>query len=433
MAEQSETKELIVPALFQPLYCDRESDIFLITGGRYSAKTHNLKQYLAIALMQPEYFRAICTRYNFGAIRDSIRPAIIDTIDEFNWRGFFEIQPDRIIHRQSGNCIVFKGLKKSELTQQKGKAYQGFNVFIVEEAQEWTRGDEFFEWFRSFRVEGQHNRAILVLNPTHREHWIHQKFYTDLRITDGFNGIDQSGMYVRYIHSSYRVCEKHLPPNILRELEALKESDPKAFQNIVEGGWLDDDDRALFRWEWIQRNRLDKKAAYGLREYIIVVDPAADGSEDHHDKHGILVMGADSDGTIYVCNDKTMHGSVADCANLAISLYKRYNASCIVVEKNNGGKWIATVFEQIDKYVSVKEVSASQGKIARMEPAAAYCQRDKIKFCGVYAELEGQLCSYTGAAGQRSPNNYDCLAWGYHYFSGRYGAVIEESSATGLF
>jgi len=105
------------------------------------------------------------------------------------------------------------------------------------------------------------------------------------------------------------------------------------------------------------------------------------------------------------------------------------------VEKNHGGKWLTTVFQQAQKdmgtSVRVETVHASDAKRARAEPIAVmydryssdgrplvlHCHRTwkdedgHIQVDEHMPELEDCMATFTGAAGEKSPDRLDSLVW----------------------
>jgi phage terminase large subunit len=52
---------------------------------------------------------------------------------------------------------------------------------------------------------------------------------------------------VCFIHTSYLDCLGHVPPDILRSFEYMKEHKPKRYSHVVLGGWLDKLEGVLLR------------------------------------------------------------------------------------------------------------------------------------------------------------------------------------------
>ena len=109
----------------------------------------------------------------------------------------------------------------------------------------------------------------------------------------------------------------------------------------------------------------------------------------------------------------------------------------LVVEKNHGGEWLRATFAQVMKELvkegripegrcpRVRLVHASQAKRTRAEPVSAMYERDVVRHCKMASrdnhgnldvqpmvELEDQMVTFVGAAGERSPDRLDSLTWG---------------------
>jgi hypothetical protein len=106
------------------------------------------------------------------------------------------------------------------------------------------------------------------------------------------------------------------------------------------------------------------------------------------------------------------------------------------VEKNHGGEWLRATFAQVMKELvkegripegrcpRVRLVHASQAKRTRAEPVSAMYERDVVRHCKMASrdlrggldmqsmvELEDQMVTFVGAAGERSPDRLDSLTW----------------------
>jgi len=73
---------------------------------------------------------------------------------------------------------------------------------------------------------------------------------------------------------------------------------------------------------------------------------------------------------------------------------------------------VSTVIGAVDAKAPVTLVHASRGKRTRAEPVAALYEQGRVSHVHPYPELEDQMCSYTGAAGEESPDRLDALVWG---------------------
>jgi hypothetical protein len=117
------------------------------------------------------------------------------------------------------------------------------------------------------------------------------------------------------------------------------------------------------------------------------------------------------DGHFYILQDASMLASrPKDWAETAIRVYYSWQADRIIAERNYGGDMVEETLRNVDEHVSYKDVNASRGKLVRAEPVLALFQQNKMHLVGTFPELEDELCSYTAAPGQKSPNRLDaCL------------------------
>ena len=157
--------------------------------------------------------------------------------------------------------------------------------------------------------------------------------------------------------------------------------------------------------------------AYRLREappiqrIVVAVDPAVSATESS-DEHGIIVAGLEGQRGV-VLEDASLSGSPNEWARRAVSLYRSWNADCIVIEVNQGGDMVAHTIRTIDPNVNIREVRASRGKHVRAEPIAALYEQGRVAHVGAFPELEAQMTQMTtsGYEGEGSPDRVDALVW----------------------
>jgi phage terminase large subunit len=220
--------------LFKRLYEDSNIDTFILTGGRFSAKSFTTSVFSGISLKDFQY-KILYTRYTLTSAQDSIIPEFLGGLESLNITEEFEVNRDRVKHFNNGE-VVFKGMKTSSGNQTAAlKSLKGFNCLIVDEAEEMPSQKDFEKIQLSIRHPSKPNISILILNPTTKEHWIYKKFFEDRGVNGGFNGVKDN---VCYIHTSYLDCIEHVPDNILLEFERMKATKPKEYNNVVLGGWL---------------------------------------------------------------------------------------------------------------------------------------------------------------------------------------------------
>lgn len=178
----------------------------------------------------------------------------------------------------------------------------------------------------------------------------------------------------------------------------------------IDGEMLMDVPGALWRREDVDKCRLDTSLAPPLAIVVVAIDPAVTAGVNA-DETGIIVAGVDDQGNGYVLEDLSGRHSPDTWARLAIAAYHRHQANALVAEVNQGGDLVTQTLRTIDPSVPVRSVRASRGKRSRAEPIAALYEQGRVCHVGAFAELEDQLCAFTGSPGDASPDRLDALVW----------------------
>jgi phage terminase large subunit-like protein len=178
----------------------------------------------------------------------------------------------------------------------------------------------------------------------------------------------------------------------------------------LNGEFLEDNPGALWHWENIEQNRL-QRAPQNLARIVVAIDPAVTSSEGA-DETGIVVCGCDDQRPphFYVLADLSTVASPDAWARRAVAAYRQYHVDRIIGETNNGGEMIEATLRHVDPNVGYAKVSATRGKALRAEPIAALYEQNRVHHCGSFAALETQLCEWTPDAGG-SPDRLDALVW----------------------
>jgi len=102
-------------------------------------------------------------------------------------------------------------------------------------------------------------------------------------------------------------------------------------------------------------------------------------------------------------------------------MYHEFRADRVVGEVNNGGDMVESTLRNVERGVSYMAVHATRGKIVRAEPVAALYEKGLVHHVGVFPQMEDEMCSFTGAESEDSPNRMDALVWALTYLSERPG------------
>jgi phage terminase large subunit-like protein len=145
-----------------------------------------------------------------------------------------------------------------------------------------------------------------------------------------------------------------------------------------------------------------------MARIVVGVDPNV---SEGNDAAGIVVDGLGNDGKGYTLADYSTDGGPNVWAARAVKAYHEMGADRIVAEANNGGDLVATVIRIHDPKVPVELVHAARGKRTRAEPVSALYEQGKWVHVEPFPELEDEMCSYTGAPGEDSPDRMDAHVW----------------------
>lgn len=218
----------------------------------------------------------------------------------------------------------------------------------------------------------------------------------------------------------------NLDPETLAELEADYDGTEEGRQEL-HGEVLDDVQGALFTRKLLE-SCLVPVPLPDLDRLCVAVDPAVEDDPEVNDATGYAVVGSG-----LPVHPDAMHPNLPHLYVLASAhdwlapepamkqagqLWDGYDADVVVVEANNGGKYLPAVLRIMCPGVPWRVVKApsSQGKLDRARPLKALAEQGRLHIIGYkQTQLGDELTTFTDAKGQASPNVLDAAAWGQHY------------------
>ncbi len=200
---------------------------------------------------------------------------------------------------------------------------------------------------------------------------------------------------------------RNLAPGVVEALSA-RYAGTRLGRQELDGEVLDDTPGALWTRAMIDSGQARNSPE--LRRVVVALDPsvAADGGGD---ECGIVVAGVDFEGRAWVLRDGSGNLSPADWSRRAVALAEEHAADCIVAESNQGGALVEQTLRAAGARTRVRLVHAARGKRARAEPVAALYEQGRVKHLPGLQRLEDELCTWSSAAGDPSPNRLDALVW----------------------
>ncbi len=242
----------------------------MITGGRGSGKSFGVTVFLTLLTMATG-FRVLFTRYTMVSAHLSIIPEFLEKIGLLGLDKIFSINKSEVVNTSTKSDIIFKGIKTASGNQTASlKSLQGVSCWVLDEAEELVDEDIFDTIDLSIRQKGVQNRIVLILNPTTKEHWIYKRFFENRGVEGGFNGIKDD---VCYIHSTYLDNVDNLSESYLKQINTIKNNNPKKYKHKILGGWLDKAEGVVFdNWSIGDFNPNNLQTSCGM-DFGFSIDP----------------------------------------------------------------------------------------------------------------------------------------------------------------
>ena len=247
-----------------------DSRYFVITGGRGSGKSYSLNSFLLLLTYEVGHV-ILFTRYTLTSANVSIIPEFLDKIETSGLNADFYITKDEIVNLKTGSKILFKGIKTSSGTQTASlKSLAGVTTWVLDEAEELTDESIFEKIDFSIRAKGIHNRVILILNPSTKEHFIYNKFFEGKGVDAGSNLVKGD---TTYIHTTYLDNIDNLSKSFISQVEDIKKRRPEKFKHQILGGWLNKAEGVVFsNWSFGEFNPDNLQTSCGM-DFGFSVDP----------------------------------------------------------------------------------------------------------------------------------------------------------------
>lgn len=175
------------------------------------------------------------------------------------------------------------------------------------------------------------------------------------------------------------------------------------------GGYMPSVEGSIWNREGLDRAwQAGRLAEGGWGRVVVGVDPSGGG-----DDVGIVVVAEYGDGAIVLEDATCPAQSPMAWATAVAKCVERWDADCVVAEKNFGGDMVESNLRAGNVQARVVLVHASRGKQVRAEPIAALYDQDRIRHKAQFPLMEAEMLSTTpaGYQGDDSPNRMDALVW----------------------
>lgn len=390
----------------------------MLAGGSRSGKTFQITRKIVQRALKAPTSRHAILRFRRGHVKQSI---VHDTFPTVMAKCFPAIDYDLNLgdlyaRLPGGSEVWFGGLDDKKRTEKilgtefssvflnecSQISYEARNMVVTRLAQKVTD-----------RATGLPLRLKMYydMNPPDKGHWTYKMFklFEDPESRQALSRDDFAFFRINPYDN-----QANLSDSYIKTLQALPERLRKRF---LDGEFRDASPFALFQDEWIERWRNIDDALPDMLRIVVSVDPSGADDTDNmeNDEIGIMVCGLGVDGNGYVLEDLTCKCSPEKWGKVATMAFERHSADRIVAEVNYGGAMVRAVVQAQRARTPFRPVTASRGKVVRAEPISTLVETGKIRFAGIFRELEDELCAFTthGYMGENSPNRADAMVWAF--------------------
>lgn len=210
-------------------------------------------------------------------------------------------------------------------------------------------------------------------------------------------------------------------PGFENRLKAYKKGSKHWRQDVL--GELVDFAGALFSNEMFVVPEF-KVPLKDLDRIVIGVDPATGGNSEDAGETGIVVCGKKNDPSnprapnFYLIDDLSKKCTPNEVVQTVIKAYKKYGASTLVVEGNQGGQWVESLIKNEAPNIRIKMVSAQKSKGARAEEVVAFYEQGRLFHREHFSELETQMVEFDPDSPRNrkgsSPDRLDAFVHAIH-------------------
>lgn len=395
---------------------------WLMLGGRGSGKTRpGAEDHCAYVATHP-FVRANLLAPTFADARDTCvegESGILATLERYGWRDGHEFTWNRSIgeinYVNGSKCKLFSAEKPARL-----RGPQHHRMWVDELAQVLRNAIDAWDMMKFGLRLGRNPQVVATTTP------LPMKAIIEL-VADPLTHVTRMRMMDNLAN---------LAPVAVEEMYK-KYGGTELGQQELEGKILTELPGALFKQKWINDSRLAElpdwyttpaglQAPFHIIRSVVAVDPAMgesdeNGNKEVGDETGIMVVGLGNDGHLYVLRDASLRDDPDVCVKTILALYDEFGCNEIIVETNNGGKWIPGFIrkqEELDgrtqRPANIEMITAKQGKVVRAETPSALYAQSRVHHVGLeedFQKLEDQLVTWLRSA-KKSPDRLDAVCYG---------------------
>lgn len=223
---------------YEPLYTTHAARVDLY-GGRGRGGSHEGTLYALQRLTTPVYYRIAFLRKIYKDVRSSLWADFKDRISEAGLPDELFDMADhemRCTFKPTGNTINSFGVKAEGGRTAKLKSLAGYNLIIIEEANELTE-EEFNTIDDSLRtIKGPAPQIVLIFNPPGRLHWIWKNYnLVESEIKGYWKAVPKAAVNMLSIFSTYKENITNITPSKVVKWESYATTNLEYYYTMICG------------------------------------------------------------------------------------------------------------------------------------------------------------------------------------------------------
>jgi phage terminase large subunit len=261
-------KNITLSHRYEALF-EADTRYIIIIGGRGSGKSFAVATFLSLLSYENDE-TILFTRKTLSSAHLSVIPEFVEKIELMGAEAHFDVRKTDIDNTLSGSRILFRGLQSSSGDNTANlKSIQGVTCWVLDEAEELTDEEVFDRVDLSVRHKTKQNRVIMVMNPSHKDHFIYKRFFESRGVPDTFNGTVDN---VTYIHTTYLDNIEHLSDSYIQQINVMRDRRPERYKHQILGLWRDRSEGVVFN-NWRIGDFVDTGIVVYGQDYGFSVDP----------------------------------------------------------------------------------------------------------------------------------------------------------------
>lgn len=403
------------PQHFKPLYTN-DYMYCVYYGGRGGGKSEEVAKALVI-LAASKPLRILCIRETQSSISDSVKAGLEKWIMQLGLEDVYKITNDGL-YSSCGSRFMFKGMQNYNAGNI--KSISMIDITWIEEAEYFSKRS--WDLLIPSVIRVKNPLIIATFNPAFEDDIIYKTF---------ISGTPPPKSFVKKVSYKDNIYFKDTPLELQRAFE--EKNTPEAeYRHKWLGELISADEESLWNNSVIDRMISDDEFNVSMYSNIVIGCDPATTNRDYSNEYGIVVMGITYDGMYHCVEDGSGNYNPNQFAMKVSQLYKKCNATEVIVEVNNGGDFIKSALLSIDSTLNVSEVRASSSKVTRFIPVANLAHMGKVKHIrGGFKKIERQMKltsdkGFKGILGE-SPDRLDAYTWALYKLAGLTDKDTEQS------